>query len=316
MTKGLVLEKELHIENIWTVLQAQSSMQRAKVFSRGWARGRDNSKGKPDKKKVNPYLLLDWNAEQLFAGAKQGFEGACETNGDPEGVKRWDNEKTRNKYVARWIKNMVATEDCKQLWANHVPALSEPWGKESFKYYRGLLRPQSSMLLHCRTEIISLNLYLNKIKPHNELREPRRLLQSAAGTTSYAALLTHEADIAAEWAISYFGIEQFDDVRERASRSPLAWTLPHDLATLTWLPLPPCSPLEGELHRLLFIKGQPGPPLERQRPRPRTEHSHSPLHKPFHFVGQPALLLGVHRFEPLMEHRHSPPEGELHRPPR
>lgn len=39
ITNGLVLEKELHIESIWTVLYAQATTQRAKALSRGWTTG-------------------------------------------------------------------------------------------------------------------------------------------------------------------------------------------------------------------------------------------------------------------------------------
>lgn len=188
ITNGQVLEKELHIENIWTVLHAQASTQRTKVLSRRWTRGCINLMTKPKAgEQKNPHLMLNWDAFKVFETARKVFAGS----NDAEVVKRWDNEKTRNKILSRWIKTMVAIPDCEQRWATYVSkrkdekkkqdkkgreknpnyrpsklpaALTEPWGKESFKYYRGLLRPQSTMLLHCRTGIIGLNSHLSKIK--------------------------------------------------------------------------------------------------------------------------------------------------------
>ncbi|UPK92752.1 hypothetical protein LCI18_003687 [Fusarium solani-melongenae] len=186
-TSGLVLEKELHIESIWTVLYAQATTQRAKALSRDWTAGCRNLMATPTAvEKKNPRVMLNWNAQEVFETAKRSLRSV----NDAESVKRWDNEKTRNKIISSWIKKTVAIPDCEQLWATYVSerkrkkdekdkkkmqedpnyrptklpaALTERWGKESFKYYRGLLRPQSTILLHCRTGIIGLNLHRNTI---------------------------------------------------------------------------------------------------------------------------------------------------------
>ncbi|KAM0290464.1 hypothetical protein ACHAO9_004821 [Fusarium lateritium] len=123
------------------------------------------------------------------------------------------------------------------------PALAEGWGKKSLSYYKGLTRAQSTMLLHCRSEFIGLGYHLARIKAKDEkaavcachrgrvtpfhlfvecsmLAVARQSLFRQVEHTNYAKLCTTDGRIAAEWAISYFDIEQFDSVRERSSRFP------------------------------------------------------------------------------------------------
>ncbi|KAF4465288.1 zinc knuckle [Fusarium albosuccineum] len=114
----------------------------------------------------------------------------------------------------------------------HVPqALIEPWGGESLKYYLKLSRAQSTMLLQCRTGFIGLKNHLCKINSAespmcsckrtyetvfhkliqcSKLQEARDSLERQVGHTDFSRLLTTDGKVAAEWAITFFGIKQFD----------------------------------------------------------------------------------------------------------
>ncbi|KAF4450189.1 zinc knuckle, partial [Fusarium albosuccineum] len=163
-TKGLVLEKELCVENIWSVLHAQASGQRAKLLLRGWTRMNCRGSGKPKGQDLkNPHQVLNWEAVVPFLKAHAAFRQAC--SDDPEEARRWYDEKKRNQMIGRCV-NKTAVEDCKRLWDTYVTkrkktkesenstgadlkypaALTEKWGMQSF-----------------RTEIIGLNYHLHRI---------------------------------------------------------------------------------------------------------------------------------------------------------
>ncbi|KAJ3542437.1 hypothetical protein NM208_g4093 [Fusarium decemcellulare] len=117
-------------------------------------------------------------------------------------------------------------------YSSHVPqALIEPWGGKSLKYYSNLSRAQSTMLLQCRTGFIGLKHHLCKINSADsptcsckrtyetvfhkliqcsKLQEARLSLEREVGHTDFSKLLTTDGKVAAEWAITFFGIKQFD----------------------------------------------------------------------------------------------------------
>ncbi|CAG7561948.1 unnamed protein product [Fusarium equiseti] len=158
------------------------------------------------------------------------------------------------------IKRQV-TAECKAIWKDYVdsrikgrevcgrpsknlsPAIiDETWGRSSLEYYAGLTRAQSTMLLQCRTEFIGLASYLFTIGKSaspdcpcgdgrqtpfhcfvrcKNLDNVRHSLYLRLGHINYKGLLTTHGKIAAQWAIAYFGIEQFDRVRPKASCFPV-----------------------------------------------------------------------------------------------
>ncbi|KAF5614680.1 uncharacterized protein FTJAE_13631 [Fusarium tjaetaba] len=123
-------------------------------------------------------------------------------------------------------------------------ALTEDWGKKNLKYYSGMTRAQSTMMFSCRTERIGLRKYLHDccipgfesprclcgrsretvfhlLVECPRLREARMGLFQRLGHNDFTTLLTKDAKIVAEWAISYFDLAMFDSVRERSSRFPV-----------------------------------------------------------------------------------------------
>ncbi|RFN48513.1 hypothetical protein FIE12Z_7259 [Fusarium flagelliforme] len=162
--------------------------------------------------------------------------------------------------ASSYIKRQVTTE-CKAIWKGYVdsrvraregcgrpsktlsPAIiDETWGRSSLEYYNGLTRAQSTMLLQCRTEFIGLAGHLFTIGkskspdcPCGDGRQTpfhcfvrcrnldnfRHALYLKLGHINYKDLLTTHGKIAAQWAIAYFDIEQFDRVRAKASCFPV-----------------------------------------------------------------------------------------------
>ncbi|KAF5004651.1 hypothetical protein FDECE_8864 [Fusarium decemcellulare] len=247
-TSGIVLEKEMYVENLSTVLYTQATLHRAKVLiSGGWTV--KNSKANCPLKKSDqktPYYELNNDTSRVLVAAILELREKCATDKDKEAAQhRWADKKKRNRIIKSHVKRM-ATKDCEQLWEEHFlertmaralntdndtpvlpAALTERWGMQSF-----------------RTEIIGLNYHLSKISPRDSPKSPlcpcgtapetpfhlfvqcsrhreqRRLLQAAVNHTSYAELMTKDADAATQWAIAYFGIEEFNEARENVSLFP------------------------------------------------------------------------------------------------
>lgn len=136
-------------------------------------------------------------------------------------------------------------DDCRRQRAQRpgpvLPVLEEAWGKTILDIYTGLTRAQSTMLLRIRTGVIGLNAYLFSINspnkplssplcscgvgPHTarhlflecpQLRLERWKLRNMAGHLDLQILMTKDAGIAADWAISYFDIESFASVKSRS----------------------------------------------------------------------------------------------------
>ncbi|OBS26020.1 hypothetical protein FPOA_06551 [Fusarium poae] len=121
-------------------------------------------------------------------------------------------------------------------------AFTEPWGCQSLGYYSDMSRAHSTILLHCRTECIGLKAHLNKIAVKDNcgtikapyckcrraretpfhvffecerLHDARKHLANKVKRMSYPDLLTKYSKVAADWALQYFDIEQFDTARSR-----------------------------------------------------------------------------------------------------
>jgi hypothetical protein len=137
--------------------------------------------------------------------------------------------------------DFVASAEWEQYRDSHVPSspeskalvLREPWGQRNLRYYKKLSRKQSTMLLHCRTGWISLRSHLKRLNletsnrcphcnngphcvehlfihcEHKSLALPRQRLFREAGTRNLNMIVTKHPQLAANFAITNFGIEQF-----------------------------------------------------------------------------------------------------------
>ncbi|RGP75365.1 zinc knuckle [Fusarium longipes] len=128
-------------------------------------------------------------------------------------------------------------------------AVEEEWGPDSLEYYKRMRRAQSTMLLHCRTEFIGLNSHLNRTcttrTPDSKevipaacscgfakqtvyhmfmdcpnLKDARLLLEEELLWLNFDQLLTSQGRIAADWAISFFGVDQFKSSRSESRFTP------------------------------------------------------------------------------------------------
>ncbi|KAF4445688.1 hypothetical protein F53441_10594 [Fusarium austroafricanum] len=267
-TAAQVLEKEMFIENIWTVLYSQATLQRAKSYFAVDQRWRPQKTVDFCKSGVrNPYDDLNLDAltcinnlyESILNQDASGREAGMKAMGDPKGRhRRLRNyikiRATRSSWV-RWEDyilqrrvNRAITSDADN--SLKLPAaLMETWGSKSLGYYKNdMSRAQTTILLHCRTEVIGLKAHLSKIgvkearsgrcacKKFREtpfhlfvqcdrLNSARKKLADEVdarfGGISYEDLLTKHSQVATQWALKYFDIEQFDSVRSKHNQFEL-----------------------------------------------------------------------------------------------
>ncbi|KAF5714860.1 hypothetical protein FMUND_7241 [Fusarium mundagurra] len=264
---GTLLEKELFIENMWSILHSQATLQRAMSFTSHDSRWRSLCCGDGSSKAriKNPIIPLEEEAGEMLKGAVEYQMLLAQDSDDPSHVQamadRFADRKGRGKIVGSHIK-WLATQDCQHLWQEYVKgrkatqlaagkhpsrlrlpvALDESWGRESRGYYKGMTRAQSTMLFQCRTEFIGLKYHLFRIKlgdapscrceksrgtpfhlfvECSKLDSNRKRLFRELQHNNFSTLLTVDGRVAAEWAIRYFDIEQFDNVRKKSSIFPL-----------------------------------------------------------------------------------------------
>ncbi|PNP82879.1 hypothetical protein FNYG_03757 [Fusarium nygamai] len=260
---GTLLEKELFIENMWSILHSQATLQRAMSFTSHDSRWRSLSCGDGTSKARirNPIIPLEEEAGEMLKGAVEYQMLLAQDSDDPLHVQamadRFADRKGRGKIVGSHIK-WLAAQDCQHLWQGYVEhrkdtqlaagkhpsrlrlpvALDESWGKQSLGYYKSLTRAQSTMLFQCRTEFIGLKYHLFRIKLSDApycrcmksretpfhlfiecpfLDSNRKDLFRELQHSNFSTLLTVDGRVAAEWAITYFDIEQFDNVRKKSS---------------------------------------------------------------------------------------------------
>lgn len=180
-TCGKVIEKELFIENLPTLLYAQAAAQRARLL---WSRGkRWRHRAEAQPAPGNPFHALFEEAREFalqaddrlrVRRAMRSTRRALEE--DAEKPDPWTVEAKRNELISNRCREW-AGDECAKAWNAYrsaettrerhrkLPAaLSERWGRQSFRYYRGMGRAQSTMLLHCRTESIGLACRLHQLK--------------------------------------------------------------------------------------------------------------------------------------------------------
>ncbi|KAG5787022.1 hypothetical protein H9Q69_013907 [Fusarium xylarioides] len=183
-TAPQILEKEMFIENIWTVLHSQATLQRAKLFLSLPASWKSDKTFNFLKSGVrNPYDDLNLDAWACTINLHEAINFQEDPSSREEGLEALDDPKTRNVKLKKFIK-VRATRSCMVRWEKYVrqrrldraltsrgdnsaqlpAALLEPWGKKSLRYYgENMSRAQTTILLHCRTEFIGLKSHLSKI---------------------------------------------------------------------------------------------------------------------------------------------------------
>ncbi|KAF4978155.1 hypothetical protein FZEAL_5400 [Fusarium zealandicum] len=239
-----VLEKELHIESIRVFLYRLMLNQRAKPLTVSRRSPYVDAVYQTPKKvapKTHPYEVLDQKARDLCVKARDHL--ARNSDGDANVLAaKWLDPKKRQNAVNTCAKQDAAKMSA-EMWddyrrkrairhrESHRPqALTEAWGPESFRYYAGLSRAQSTMLLQCRTEFIGLNHFLHQRDlassaacscGHSkqtvfhmfvqcaDLRAERVLLRQELAHTDFKRLMTENGAVVADWAISYFNLDQF-----------------------------------------------------------------------------------------------------------
>lgn len=180
-----LVERELGVESIEVFLCRASQASRARTHggreSRKMAGLRDLYPTAPRGLPQHPYRHFDELAGRQISEARARLH---EKLPDEDIEVLWANPKTRHKAINKYIEE-EALERCRQRWAMHqrewhnkpnlwkyggIPVSVEgPWNPKSFKLYRNLSRPQSSILLQCRTGVIGLAAYLNSRKVCCEL---------------------------------------------------------------------------------------------------------------------------------------------------
>ncbi|SCO41944.1 uncharacterized protein FFNC_08235 [Fusarium fujikuroi] len=185
---GTLVEKELFIENMWTILHSRASLQRAMSFTSHDPRWRYLSCGNGSSKARirNPIEVLETEAGEILRDAVEYQIQLAQESDDPSYVQKmadlFADRKGRGKIVGSHIK-WLAARDCQDVWQVYVGdrkdsqvaagkslsrlpvvALDESWGKQSLGYYKGMTRAQSTMLFQCRTEFIGLKYHLFRIQ--------------------------------------------------------------------------------------------------------------------------------------------------------
>ncbi|KAF4955000.1 hypothetical protein FSARC_11969 [Fusarium sarcochroum] len=262
-TSQRMLEKELNIESLRIFLYRTAMAFRAKTLEVSVCDPYIKEPCHPtDPRERMPtdYELLDEEAFRLCDDARKHLF-AREGNDESKFLVKWMDPDRRKAAINQQAKREAA-EKSAELWDNyrrdraarhpgpHYPrAIEENWGPQSLRYYDGLTRGQSTILLHCRTEFIGLNYYLNRINASRpgsgrqqlgspesatlegvpaacscgyskqtvfhmftqcpELRAARRQLQEKIGHLKFDKLLTGNTAVVSDWALTYLKLDQF-----------------------------------------------------------------------------------------------------------
>ncbi|KAF5696619.1 hypothetical protein FGLOB1_13389 [Fusarium globosum] len=183
-TAPQILEKEMFIENIWTVLHSQTTLHRAKLLSAlppSWVSDKNYDFLKSGVR--NPYDDLNLDAWACIMNLHESINFNEKPEFREAGLRALDDPKARNSRLRSFI-TVQAARSCSVRWEKYVlqrrveramtsrgdnsaqlpAALLEPWSRKSLGYYeKNMTRAQTTILLHCRTEFIGLKAHLSKI---------------------------------------------------------------------------------------------------------------------------------------------------------
>ncbi|KAL3299873.1 zinc knuckle, partial [Colletotrichum asianum] len=228
MTTGFILLKELAVPTIAVFLTRLVRTYWAQVLETRY--GGKLLKPSGDYPDQHPYVLAATDAySKVLQPAKERLD-----------LEKPVDEGARYRKLRRLIKSIaddLVTDQMQTDWVVFVddkfpPALRGTWGKRNFEIYEDLLKAQSTILLHCRTGVNGLNACLNFMsfklapssacpcgaRPHDArhlfmecplLAAPRKHLKAAMHVFCFHVLVTDYPELAANFAIRYFSLEQF-----------------------------------------------------------------------------------------------------------
>lgn len=168
-TCGDYLHKELYIESIETFLTRTAMAFRAREMEIPESELLSGNQGLPGSSETctsstrrpsspyviaHPYDVLDAEAENVLRAVRKQLQ-----NRTSNAAKIWADPKERAKAITKYLRkvsndiNAKHWDECREQrrgsW-HERPILLERWGSHNLKYYEGLSRPQSTMLLQCR----------------------------------------------------------------------------------------------------------------------------------------------------------------------
>ncbi|KZL70417.1 hypothetical protein CT0861_06297 [Colletotrichum tofieldiae] len=248
-TSGDMLCKELFVEKLTVYLARRAHTYRAKNLGtpegqqlrRSWRHLRPGLTTEALAK--HPYKVVYDEAETKVRNeALRKLESEFQMQEPFDDVQK---EKRLNKLI-KFFALAISTRRMVEIWDHflrtrstlhllfnqHPPVLVGGWGAHNLVCYKGLSKAQSTILLHCRTGIDGLNASLHSMKlsdtykcpcgranaVHNaehlfmhceRLTTPREHLKKAMPVFSFYKLVTHHPKIASNFAIRYFGTNQF-----------------------------------------------------------------------------------------------------------
>jgi len=255
LTNAKVLEKEMHILPIVLQLHRISMTHRLRWHHSpeyvAMSNIRLSTSGRlplPAKSIGLSNAVLQTHPYQVLRRCVQLDEARLRAGVGAAFDKRWKDINKRTVMIKEYYDNIVhyiAGLEWKQVQRRRNfhnkfkhPAYEAAWMDHSLRFYNGLTRAQSSILIMMRTGNIAL--YGNPIHRivkgskdpmcrqcgmHLETSEhlfchckklymERQALITAAGHNNFHLYMTSDCDLASAWAIRYFGLEQFKHVKD------------------------------------------------------------------------------------------------------
>ena len=241
------LFKELHIEPICVYLDRCVQKFCCRALQTPWSHQARGNRCLPNAMRLensrHPYHTLDVKTREIVQRARQNLGLPVASD-----IYSMEHPPELSEEIARVI-SQSAQAECEKQWnlyrsgceKRYKPSAWDGWSAASLKLYRRLNRPQSSIIAQCRTGHINLMQYLHRCgkapsptckcgldEPETAehlflccrmLAEERRVLQVATrGFMNMQTLMTRLADVAADWAICFFGLSMFEPEQQHAAQ--------------------------------------------------------------------------------------------------
>ncbi|KAF5637881.1 hypothetical protein F52700_4584 [Fusarium sp. NRRL 52700] len=240
-TSGQTVNKEAYVEDIRVYLDRVATLQRARALDtpdHERLRRIRRQGMRPAEFDLHPYHALDIPARSLLERANESCRDRKASNVSLNIVRKAMTKiaKEDTEAISRWMWSRHLEDRYRENPRHRNAAEMDKagWGPHNLKRYRGLSRAQSTMLIQCRTEFIGLKSHLYAIKASDtplcdcgqgpqtvfhvfiqceRLAMARLDLYTALGHKDFYRMLSEKPEIAADWAITYFDIPQFEEAR-------------------------------------------------------------------------------------------------------
>ena len=253
----MCLLKELNVEpvciNLDRIVQQFFNKASGTLWSEHVLEQRPLPPNRQLEKSAHPYHTLDHKISMFQQDAQARLRE--QQRDDPKKAKE---SMALEAEVARMISSF-ANDECTRQWPEHCaqcgdksdkPTLWSDWGRGNLKAYDKLNRPQSTFILQCKIGHIGLKKYLHSRRRMDSaicdcglnepetaehlfcrcrfLTEERRMLLKAIGKGGNIVwmddLMRNRQAIAADWAICWFGLSQFQSQRKKAAQRFLSYS--------------------------------------------------------------------------------------------